>query len=102
MVKNTNGSNKNDFQKLLSDLNNKDWSVRVNAVFELKNFDDPIVSDALMEKLEDENENLKMQVKQLKKFGEIQVGINSKQARQIRQLVNENEKLNDYVQQISS
>ncbi len=48
-------------------------------------------------KLEDENENLKIQVKQLKTFGEIQVEINNKQSRQIRQLVNENERLNQYI-----
>jgi len=64
-------------------------------------FDLDKMSERLL-KLEDENENLKVQVKQLKNFGEIQVGINSKQARQIRQLVNENEKLNDYVRQISN
>ncbi len=43
--------------------------------------------------MEYEIENLKEQIKQLKTFGEIQVQINSKQAFQIRQLVNENEKL---------
>ena len=59
-------------------------------------FDLNKMSERLL-KLEDENENLKVQVKQLKKFGEIQVGINSKQARQIRQLVNENEILKKYV-----
>ena len=59
-------------------------------------FDLNKMSERLL-KLEDENENLKLQVKQLKKFGEIQVGINSKQARQIRQLVNENENLRKYV-----
>ncbi len=64
-------------------------------------FDLNKMSERLL-KLEDENENLKVQVKQLKTFGEIQVGINSKQVRQIRQLVNENEKLNDYVRQISN
>ena len=64
-------------------------------------FDLNKMSERLL-KLEDENENLKMQVKQLKKFGEIQVGINSKQARQIRDLVSENEKLNDYVKILSS
>ena len=48
-------------------------------------------------KVEDENENLKIQVKQLKTFGEIQVEINNKQSRQIRQLVNENERLNQYI-----
>ncbi len=64
-------------------------------------FDLDKMSERLL-KLEDENENLKIQVKQLKNFGEIQVGLNGKQARQIRQLVNENEKLNDYVRQISN
>jgi len=59
-------------------------------------FDLNKMSERLL-KLEDENENLKVQVKQLKKFGEIQVGLNSKQARQIRQLVNENEILRKYV-----
>lgn len=59
-------------------------------------FDLNKMSERLL-KLEDENENLKLQVKQLKTFGEIQVGINSKQARQIRQLVNENEILRKYV-----
>ncbi len=59
-------------------------------------FDLNKMSERLL-KLEDENENLKLQVKQLKTFGEIQVGINSKQARQIRQLVNENENLRKYV-----
>ena len=44
-----------------------------------------------------EIENLKQQISQLKEFGIIQVQINSKQARQIRQLVNENEKLNEYI-----
>ena len=44
-----------------------------------------------------EIENLKQQISQLKEFGEIQVSINSKQARQIRQLVLENEKLNQYI-----
>lgn len=48
-------------------------------------------------KVEDENENLKIQIKQLKTFGEIQVEINNKQSRQIRQLVNENERLNQYI-----
>ena len=64
-------------------------------------FDLNKMSERLL-KLEDENENLKVQVKQLKNFGEIQVGLNGKQARQIRQLVNENEKLNDYVKILSS
>jgi len=64
-------------------------------------FDLNKMSERLL-KLEDENENLKMQVKQLKTFGEIQVGINSKQARQIRKLVNENEKLNEYIKILSS
>ena len=59
-------------------------------------FDLNKMSERLL-KLEDENENLKVQVKQLKTFGEIQVGINSKQVRQIRQLVNENEILKKYV-----
>jgi len=44
-----------------------------------------------------EIENLKQQISQLKEFGIIQVSINSKQARQIRQLVLENEKLNEYI-----
>ena len=44
-----------------------------------------------------EIENLKQQISQLKEFGEIQVSINSKQARQIRQLVLENEKLHEYI-----
>ena len=44
-----------------------------------------------------EIENLKQQIRQLKEFGSIQVSINSKQARQIRQLVLENEKLNEYI-----
>ena len=44
-----------------------------------------------------EIENLKQQIRQLKEFGEIQVSINSKQAIQIRQLVLENEKLNEYI-----
>tara|TARA_R100000734_G_C3294889_1_gene86187 strand:- start:116 stop:328 length:213 start_codon:yes stop_codon:yes gene_type:complete len=47
--------------------------------------------------MEYEIENLKQQIRQLKEFGEIQVSINTKQARQIRQLVNENEKLNKYI-----
>jgi hypothetical protein len=44
-----------------------------------------------------EIENLKQQISQLKEFGSIQVSINSKQARQIRQLVLENEKLHEYI-----
>ena len=48
-------------------------------------------------KLEDENENLKVQVAQLKQFGIIQVDINNKQSKQIRELVNENEKLFEYI-----
>jgi len=63
-------------------------------------FDLNKMSERLL-KLEDENENLKVQVKQLKKFGEIQVGINSKQVRQIRKLVNENEKLNEHIKILS-
>jgi hypothetical protein len=60
----------------------------------------------LIDKFDDEDvfiqmqyeiENLKQQISQLKEFGEIQVSINSKQARQIRQLVLENEKLNEYI-----
>jgi len=47
--------------------------------------------------MEYEIKNLKEQIKQLKTFGEIQVQINSKQAFQIRQLVNENEKLHQYI-----
>ena len=47
--------------------------------------------------IENEIENLKTQIKQLKHFGEIQVQINSKQSKQIRDLVNENEKLNEHV-----
>ena len=47
--------------------------------------------------MEYEIENLKQQIRQLKEFGEIQDSINSKQARQIRQLVLENEKLNEYI-----
>jgi DNA-dependent RNA polymerase auxiliary subunit epsilon len=64
-------------------------------------FDLNKMSERLL-KLEDENENLKVQVKQLKNFGEIQVGLNGKQARQIRQLVNENEKLNEHIKILSS
>jgi hypothetical protein len=56
-------------------------------------FDD---EDVLVQ-MEYEIENLKQQIRQLKEFGEIQVSINSKQARQIRQLVLENEKLNEYI-----
>jgi hypothetical protein len=56
-------------------------------------FDD---EDVLVQ-MEYEIENLKQQISQLKEFGEIQVSINSKQARQIRQLVLENEKLNEYI-----
>ena len=48
-------------------------------------------------KLEDENINLKLQIKQLKDFGEEQVKQNSKQYKQIRDLVNENEKLYKYI-----
>lgn len=47
--------------------------------------------------IENEIENLKTQIKQLKHFGEIQVQINSKQSKQIRDLVNENIKLKKYV-----
>ena len=57
------------------------------------NFDD---EDVLVQ-MQYEIENLKQQIRQLKEFGEIQVSINSKQARQIRQLVLENEKLNEYI-----
>ena len=51
--------------------------------------------------MEYEIKNLKEQINQLKTFGETQVSINSKQARQIRQLVNENEKLNDHIKILS-
>ena len=47
---------------------------------------------------ENEIENLKTQIKQLKHFGEIQVQINSKQSKQIRDLVNENEKLYEHIE----
>lgn len=47
--------------------------------------------------IENEIENLKTQIKQLKHFGEIQVQINSKQSKQIRDLVNENEKLYEHI-----
>ena len=57
------------------------------------NFDD---EDVLVQ-MQYEIENFKQQIRQLKEFGEIQVSINSKQARQIRQLVLENEKLNEYI-----
>jgi len=57
------------------------------------NFDD---EDVLVQ-MQYEIENLKQQIRQLKEFGEIQVSINSKQARQIRQLVLENEKLHEYI-----
>ena len=52
-------------------------------------------------KIQDENINLKEQIKQLKHFGEEQVKLNIKQSKQIRQLVNENEKLNDYIKILS-
>jgi phage shock protein A len=51
--------------------------------------------------MEYEIKNLKEQIKQLKTFGETQVFLNSKQARQIRQLVNENEKLNEHIKILS-
>lgn len=51
--------------------------------------------------MEYEIKNLKEQIKQLKTFGETQVSINSKQARQIRQLVNENEKLTQHIKILS-
>tara|TARA_S200002703_G_scaffold104434_2_gene90604 strand:+ start:1291 stop:1509 length:219 start_codon:yes stop_codon:yes gene_type:complete len=51
----------------------------------------------VIESFENEIQNLKTQIKQLKHFGEIQVQINSKQSKQIRDLVNENIKLKKYV-----
>jgi len=60
-------------------------------------FIDKFDNEDIFIQMEYEIKNLKEQIKQLKTFGEIQVKINSKQAFQIRQLVNENEKLHQYI-----
>tara|TARA_R100000734_G_C3309880_1_gene100601 strand:- start:744 stop:956 length:213 start_codon:yes stop_codon:yes gene_type:complete len=51
--------------------------------------------------MEYEIKNLKEQIKQLKTFGETQVSINLKQERQLRQLVNENERLYKHIKNLS-
>jgi hypothetical protein len=55
-------------------------------------FDIDKISERLL-KLEDENENLKVQVKQLKEFGEEEVRQNGRLARWIESLRKENERL---------
>ena len=55
-------------------------------------FDIDKMSERLL-KLEDENQNLKVQVKQLKEFGEEEVRQNGRLARWIESLRKENEKL---------
>ena len=55
-------------------------------------FDIDKMSERLL-KLEDENENLKVQVKQLKEFGEEEVRQNGRLARWIESLRKENERL---------
>jgi len=55
-------------------------------------FDIDKMSERLL-KLEDENQNLKVQVKQLKEFGEEEVRQNGRLARWIESLIKENEKL---------
>jgi len=63
------------------------------------NFIEKIDFEDVVYSYEREIENLKEQINQLKQFGELQVSINSKQARQIRQLVLENEKLHEYIKE---
>jgi len=55
-------------------------------------FDIDKISERLL-KLEDENENLKLQIKQLKEFGEEEVRQNGRLARWIESLRKENERL---------
>ena len=55
-------------------------------------FDIDKISERLL-KLEDENENLKVQLKQLKEFGEEEVRQNGRLARWIESLRKENERL---------
>ena len=59
-------------------------------------FDIDKMSERLL-KLEDENENLKLQIKQLKEFGEEEVRQNGRLARWIESLRKENEKLKKYL-----
>ena len=58
-MKNSNNSkNDDDFQKYLRDLENTNWSVRTKAIFQLKNYDNPVIADALVDRLNDSNENV--------------------------------------------
>ena len=54
-----------------------------------------------IEKLENENENLKLQIKQLKEFAEEEVRQKSRLVKWIESLRNENEKLNDHIKNLS-
>tara|TARA_R100001509_G_C4883541_1_gene221075 strand:- start:2663 stop:2872 length:210 start_codon:yes stop_codon:yes gene_type:complete len=54
-----------------------------------------------IEKLENENENLKIQIKQLKEFAEEEVRQKSRLIKWIESLRNENEKLNECIKILS-
>ena len=54
-----------------------------------------------IEKLENENENLKIQIKQLKEFAEEEVRQKSRLIKWIKSLRNENEKLNECIKILS-
>ena len=47
-----------DMQELLNDLKHSDWSKRAKAVYELKGYEDPVITDAIFYCLNDENENV--------------------------------------------
>ena len=50
---------KRNMNDLLDDLNNNNWDIRVKAVLNLKNHDNPKVNNALISRLnDDDNENV--------------------------------------------
>ena len=54
-MEDSNNSKQNNYDILLENLNNSDWSVRAKAVYQLKDYDDPIVIDALINTLKNDD-----------------------------------------------
>ncbi len=66
-----------------------------NIFYDIEKFNEKI------EKLENENENLKLQIKQLKEFAEEEVKQKGRIVKWIESLRNENERLNDHIKILS-
>ena len=67
-----------------------------NIFYDIQSYNNKI------EKLENENENLKLQIKQLKEFAEEEVKQKGRMVKWIESLRNENERLNDHIKILSS